>query len=204
MKKPQPPVLTEHYYLDERFGTKNWFTAQTLIQRAVITAPTPARFIELGTHRGRSAAFTAVEIAKSGKQIHLTTLDIHPDLVLAAKENLSRFDNVVVVNADSTRYAAQVDDNSIDFIYIDADHSYEKLLADIDAWLPKMRIASVMAGDDYWWTNETGPIIDPNAPRFGMNALRDTFPVARAVQERFPEHELIVTQNWAKWWVVLA
>jgi len=36
-----------------------------------------------------------------------------------------------------------------DFIYIDADHSYDALISDIHAWWPKVRVGGVMAGHDY-------------------------------------------------------
>ena len=43
-----------------------------------------------------------------------------------------------------------------DWIYLDADHSYESTQADIEAWLPKVKRGGFIAGDDYavdggWW-----------------------------------------------------
>lgn len=44
---------------------------------------------------------------------------------------------------------------SIDFAYVDGDHSYEGVKADLRALFPKMRVGGVMAFDDYhrrgWW-----------------------------------------------------
>ena len=40
-------------------------------------------------------------------------------------------------------------DRSIDFVFIDADHSYESVRADIAAWFPKVKRGGVIAGDDY-------------------------------------------------------
>ncbi len=44
---------------------------------------------------------------------------------------------------------------SIDFAYVDGDHSYEGVKADLAALFPKMRLGGVMAFDDYhrrgWW-----------------------------------------------------
>ena len=193
----------DHFYTDDTlFSSKNWFTAESLIRRAVVEAASPAIFVELGTHRGRSAAFTGVEIAKSGKEIMLYTYEIHPELHAAAQKNLEGLP-VMAILRDSTEAASEFSDKTVDFLFINADKTYEKVAADIDAWLPKMRIGSVIAGDDYWWTNLQEPLIDPNVDQFGMWQIRPSFPVARAVHERFPEYELIVTRNWAKWWVVL-
>ncbi len=40
-------------------------------------------------------------------------------------------------------------DNYLDFVYIDADHSYEAVLKDITAWYEKVRPGGVVAGHDY-------------------------------------------------------
>jgi hypothetical protein len=45
--------------------------------------------------------------------------------------------------------APQVDDGSLDLVFIDAVHLYEDVLADIAAWLPKVAPDGVLAGDDY-------------------------------------------------------
>jgi cephalosporin hydroxylase len=42
-------------------------------------------------------------------------------------------------------------DKSLDFVFIDADHKYEGVLADITAWLPKIRDGGIIAGHDYDW-----------------------------------------------------
>jgi hypothetical protein len=45
--------------------------------------------------------------------------------------------------------AAQFEDHSVDFVFIDADHSYESTLKDIQAWLPKIKDGGILAGHDY-------------------------------------------------------
>lgn len=47
------------------------------------------------------------------------------------------------------------EDASIHFAYVDGDHSYEGVCADLDALFPKMAVGGIMAFDDYhrrgWW-----------------------------------------------------
>lgn len=50
--------------------------------------------------------------------------------------------------------AKLIEDESLDFIFIDADHSYEGALADIQAWSPKVKFGGLIAGHDY---SETWP-----------------------------------------------
>ena len=45
--------------------------------------------------------------------------------------------------------AKAIDDQSLDFVFIDADHSYEGCIADIRAWGPKVKFGGLIAGHDY-------------------------------------------------------
>jgi len=40
-------------------------------------------------------------------------------------------------------------DNFFDFIYIDADHTYESVKEDINAWWPKIKMNGILSGHDY-------------------------------------------------------
>lgn len=39
--------------------------------------------------------------------------------------------------------------NSLDMVYIDANHFYNEVLADMNAWFPKVRSGGIFAGHDY-------------------------------------------------------
>jgi predicted O-methyltransferase YrrM len=56
--------------------------------------------------------------------------------------------NIRLVPA-TTLEAAEYWQGSIDFLYIDADHSRAGVLRDLEAWLPHMRRGGMIAGDDY-------------------------------------------------------
>lgn len=43
----------------------------------------------------------------------------------------------------------EFEDESLDFIYIDANHSYDQVAADIKAWIRKVKPHGVIAGHDY-------------------------------------------------------
>lgn len=49
----------------------------------------------------------------------------------------------------STHAAAQVPDRSLDFVFIDSDHSYEAVRADLESWLPKVKPGGFIGGHDY-------------------------------------------------------
>jgi hypothetical protein len=58
-----------------------------------------------------------------------------------------------IIDDWSVSAAKQFTDQSLDFVYIDADHSYESCLADIDAWHPKIRVGGILSGHDYCNSN---------------------------------------------------
>jgi hypothetical protein len=54
-----------------------------------------------------------------------------------------------ILKGDSVAVASTVPDRSLDFVYIDGNHSYGAVLADLQAWTPKVKIGGVIAGHDY-------------------------------------------------------
>jgi hypothetical protein len=75
----------------------------------------------------------------------------HEDRFRQAMEVAARHaGRVHVMRADSLVAAGQFDDRSLDFVYIDGDHSYAGCKADILAWAPKIKVGGVLAGHDYY------------------------------------------------------
>jgi hypothetical protein len=56
---------------------------------------------------------------------------------------------VKLLRGDSAKMAEAIEDASLDFVYIDADHTYEAVKADIAAWWPKVRVGGTLGGHDY-------------------------------------------------------
>lgn len=49
----------------------------------------------------------------------------------------------------SSEVVESVKDNSLDFVYLDGNHSYEGVRLDLAIWMPKLKKGGVMAGHDY-------------------------------------------------------
>lgn len=74
----------------------------------------------------------------------------HDDNYNNAAELLSQFgERSVIVKDYSVNASRQIQDNSIGFLYMDGDHRYEGVLADLNAWWPKLINGAVIAGHDY-------------------------------------------------------
>lgn len=55
----------------------------------------------------------------------------------------------IELNMDSVEAAGHVEDGSLDFVFIDAEHTYEGVTRDIQAWRPKVRRGGILCGHDY-------------------------------------------------------
>ena len=62
----------------------------------------------------------------------------------------------LVLRMDSVKAAATFDDRSLDFVYLDGDHSVEGCARDILAWAPKVKSGGILAGHDYYDTPPFG------------------------------------------------
>lgn len=54
-----------------------------------------------------------------------------------------------IIRKDSVEAANDFKDGSLDFVFIDADHTYKGVKADINAWLPKVKKGGWICGHDY-------------------------------------------------------
>jgi len=59
-------------------------------------------------------------------------------------------DRCNVYRMDSRTAADKFADKSLDFVYIDADHSYAGCRGDIVAWAQKVKAGGILAGHDYY------------------------------------------------------
>ena len=191
----------QHYYQE----IPGWFNFEHLYSLVVSHFPREAKFVEVGTWKGKSAAYLCTEMVKAGKQQTLDCVDhfkgskeeqdthhkeatskyiaevcgnnLRPFWLSEKNKHWSvRRDNLVkLVPLSSIAAAKQYKDNSLDFVFIDAGHSYEEVRQDIKTWLPKVKQGGWLAGHDY------------NAPSFPG--------VSKAVNELLP-NVIDMTSCW--------
>jgi hypothetical protein len=68
----------------------------------------------------------------------------------ATRERLSRHGSRSTIwRTTSVEAATKVEDQSFDFVYIDARHDYDSVKEDLEAWCAKVRPGGILAGHDY-------------------------------------------------------
>lgn len=94
----------------------------------------------------------------------------------AVAEAVTEFacDRRTIVHADSQAAADSVKDGNLQFVFVDADHTYEGVRADIKAWWPKVRPGGILCGHDYGHPRDR----------------RGVFGVSRAVDEFGQRHSM--------------
>jgi predicted O-methyltransferase YrrM len=66
-----------------------------------------------------------------------------------ARNRIAGLPRARFVLGDSRDVAAGFENESIDLVFIDADHSRDAVLGDLEAWTPKVKKGGVIAGHDY-------------------------------------------------------
>ena len=96
-------------------------------------------------------------------------------------------DRRVVLHMDSRTAADRVKDLELDFAFLDADHTYEAIAADLRRWWPKVRVGGFLCGHDFGHPRDR----------------RGIWGVSRAVNEFAEEYQASVqTGHSTVWWVV--
>ena len=152
---------------------QGWFDYSDLFELALKNLN--GTFVEVGCWRGKSSAYLGKIIKESNKNIQLFCIDIWDDgieksfhkhsnayqqyiqhletpLYNEFIDNMTKcgvIDMITPIKNDSVESSKLFDDGSIDFCFIDGDHSYEGCKRDIHAWFPKMKKGGIFAGHDY-------------------------------------------------------
>lgn len=181
----------DHIYQNANFE-ENWFTYPKLYSAMVNKFPSGSVFVEIGSWKGKSSAYMAVEIANSQKYIDFFCVDTWKGSEEHTDSQKNKLFEKFLVNIDpvaeyikplrmtSLQAANTFKDESVDFCFIDAAHDYENVRNDILAWLPKVKHGGTIGGHDYHANGQYWP------------------GVAKAVHECIPRDKLQNERDW--WW----
>jgi hypothetical protein len=149
----------DHFYnsIEGMFTFPDWY------RECVTNAKDGDVFVELGSWKGASSSCMAVEIANSNKKIDFVCVDsFEGDTGLkscgfSSEGQLNFFlDNMKPVEgfyryiqSDSSKAADLFENESVDLVFIDAEHTYDSVKKDILSWLPKIKKGGTISGHDF-------------------------------------------------------
>lgn len=113
---------------------------------------------EVGVYYGRSL-ISVSDIIKR-KRIHVAAVDnfgpvfgqYDPTRLLRVMRHMGIAgvpDLVAICVGDSLEIANQVKEHALDLVFVDAEHDYASVIADIRAWEPKIKVGGWISGHDY-------------------------------------------------------
>lgn len=71
------------------------------------------------------------------------------DFLKEAKQRVKKYNNCVFIRKSSMEAVKDFADESLDFVYIDANHDYEHTKEDIKEWSKKVKRGGIVSGHDY-------------------------------------------------------
>ena len=142
----------KHFY----HTIQGWFDFPVLYSE-MVSKYDNAKFIEAGVWKGKSISYLAVEIINAKKNITIDAIDNFPINLpgdeTAYQEFLNNIepvkDKITLIKKDSVEAAKDYEDESVDFIFFDSEHSQEHATHEIKSWYPKIKKGGFLGGHDY-------------------------------------------------------
>lgn len=134
---------------------RGWMTEAELTWLAQ-QAEIHTKIVEVGSFCGRSCRAladntwgTVTAVDTWGRE---TSIHAYGDIEKVFEEfkaNIADLTNVRIVRMTSIQAAEYLKGEEFDMVFIDADHNYEPVKADIQAWLPFIKPGGLICGHDY-------------------------------------------------------
>lgn len=129
-----------------------------LLGRGVEVGVAKGRYSDLILRHWKGRELVSVDPWESRPENH-----DHARELLAAHGSRSRIQRMRSLEA-----APHFSDGTLDFVYIDAAHDYGSVLADLEAWYPKVRPGGIFAGHDYEPGSDVRRAVDEFCARQGI------------------------------------
>jgi len=115
----------------------------------------------------------------------------------------------------STQGADLFQDNSLDFVYIDANHAYDYVVEDMEKWYPKVKNGGYLIGHDYLdidWNNNEFKLLDNGkdiyldkpleGQEFNAQGIFGVNPAVHEFCEKYNHTDLKLTNEFFSSWII--
>jgi hypothetical protein len=134
---------------------------------AALTMPSGARCVEIGSWKGRStvaiceglrtvdgASLCAVDTfhgdARNDRMHARFRDELAADEVYRSfREHTADYEFLTVERTTSREASHGFENESLDWVFIDAEHTFDHVLDDVRHWLPKVKLGGLISGHDY-------------------------------------------------------
>lgn len=159
----------DNYY----YEIEGWFTDsdKVIYEAAVKKFNSGSVFVEVGSFKGRSSVAMAIEIINSGKDIKFYCVDtwegseehqsgksfedkdvVEKKLYEKFLQNIEPIKHIITpIRKPSLEAVNYFENESVDFIFLDAAHDYENVKKDLNVWKSKVKKGGLLAGHDWTW-----------------------------------------------------
>lgn len=172
----------------------------------------------LSNWKGKLYLIDVWNIQDSNEYNDISNQKNYKEIYCSCMENVKSFEERCFMIRSSSKNAVDLfDDESLDFVYIDANHKYDYVNEDINLWFPKVRKGGILSGHDYlkidWYKDPNFDIngkdkfiwINSNENMNNFNTFIGLFGVNPAVDEFCQKYNFIlnITDEWFGSWYII-
>lgn len=142
----------DDYFNEEMSSTNRLFGLKDLLE--YYGANKDWNVLEIGSYAGASAELMSNYVGK------IMCCDVWEEYIqpferakIVYNDFLSTKEmnpNIIECKKNSNELVKEIEDESLDMIYIDADHGYHSVKNDISVWFPKVKPGGIISGHDYF------------------------------------------------------
>lgn len=182
-KAPIPKSSLVQKIILFKLGLLNWKVPTHMTMDELLKLNTLAKSfkngivaVEIGSYIGASSLMIAKGLNQKSKLYCIDTWENDAmsegnwNTLDAFKKNVESVKNkIIILKSDSVK-AAENFSEKIDFIFVDGDHSYEGVKADVDSWFNKLKPGGLIIMHDIEWAEGVIKVIKedikPNLKKF--------------------------------------
>ena len=188
--------------------------------------PREGRGVEIGVYKGEfskeilenwEGTLYMVDVWRSlgDEYIDSSNHKFHSDILEETMKNIQGHEDRGIIVRATSKIASEIfPDESLDFVYIDANHSYDFVKEDINLWFPKLKKRGLFCGHDYMgldWYNDSNFLPNGKDKHIwtmtyeGDPYYNGIFGVNPAVDEFFEKNKLklnVIKEWFGTWWTI--